>query len=203
MGITERKEREKSEMKKLILDAAMHLFITEGYENVSIRRIADKIEYSPASIYNYFPDKGTIFFELHREGFELFYNKQLSIQHIEDPVERLIAHGRAYVEFAKENPEYYDLMFISRDPGCKIKEFENWECGDRSYEILVKNVEDCKKIGLFEDQDINSLAFFFWSMIHGITALYLRKRLILAELNPGHFDELIENSLKIFRSMIR
>lgn len=203
MGINERKEREKLEMRKLILEAAMQLFIEEGYENVSIRKIADKIEYSPSSIYNYFPDKGDIFYELHREGFNLFYERQLSIQHIKDPVEKLIAHGRIYIEFAKNYPEYYDLMFIARSPGCKIHENEKWDCGDRSFYLLIQNTQECKDAGYFAGQDTNSVAFFMWSLIHGVTSLYLRRSLILEKLNAKHFDELIEKTLQIFRTVIK
>ena len=67
-------------MRKIILDAAMELFIQEGYNGVSIRKIADKIEYSPGSIYTYFQDKDSIFYELHVEGFGILYQKQLSVQ---------------------------------------------------------------------------------------------------------------------------
>ena len=73
MGISERKEREKAEMKKQILAAAIELFIEQGFDNVSIRKIAEKIEYSPASIYTYFNDKGAILFDLLQEGFGIFF----------------------------------------------------------------------------------------------------------------------------------
>jgi AcrR family transcriptional regulator len=70
MGIVERRQREKQQMRRQILDTAMDLFIENGYEEVSIRRIADHIEYSPATIYLYFQDKDDILFVLHEEGFE-------------------------------------------------------------------------------------------------------------------------------------
>ncbi|MFX8778120.1 helix-turn-helix domain-containing protein, partial [Acinetobacter baumannii] len=60
MGINERKEKQKLELKRLILDASMKLFVEEGFENVSIRKIADLIEYSPTTIYLYFKDKNEI-----------------------------------------------------------------------------------------------------------------------------------------------
>ena len=71
MGIKERQERDREAVRRAILDAARELFVTEGYQNVSIRKIAERIEYSPAAIYLYFPSKDDIFFALAEEGFRL------------------------------------------------------------------------------------------------------------------------------------
>ena len=69
MGIKERQERDREAVRRAILDAARELFVTEGYQNVSIRKIAERIEYSPAAIYGYFSSKDDIFFALAEEGF--------------------------------------------------------------------------------------------------------------------------------------
>src|SRR5438105_5139252 len=71
MGIKERQERDREAVRRAILDAARDLFVAEGYANVSIRKIAERIEYSPAAIYGYFPSKDDIFFALAEEGFRL------------------------------------------------------------------------------------------------------------------------------------
>src|SRR4026209_700411 len=71
MGIKERQERDREAVRRAILDAARELFVAEGFQNVSIRKIAERIEYSPAAIYGYFPSKDDIFFELAEEGFRL------------------------------------------------------------------------------------------------------------------------------------
>src|SRR6059058_2976758 len=71
MGIKERQERDREAVRRAILDAARELFVAEGFRNVSIRKIAERIEYSPAAIYSYFPSKDDIFFALAEEGFRL------------------------------------------------------------------------------------------------------------------------------------
>src|SRR5438034_7537093 len=71
MGIKERHERDREAVHRAILDAARELFVSEGYQNISIRKIAERIEYSPAAIYGYFPSKDDIFFSLAEEGFRL------------------------------------------------------------------------------------------------------------------------------------
>jgi AcrR family transcriptional regulator len=76
MGSAERKEREKHEMREMILAAAKKLFIKEGFEHVTIRRIAEEIEYSPATVYLYFADKDTILCALQELGFRDLYKRQ-------------------------------------------------------------------------------------------------------------------------------
>src|SRR6266581_4937915 len=79
MGIKERQERDRETVRRAILDAARDLFTTEGYKNVSIRKIAERIEYSPAAIYGYFPSKDDIFFALAEEGVGLLGVAVLSL----------------------------------------------------------------------------------------------------------------------------
>src|SRR6266849_11059661 len=75
MGTKERRERDREAVRRAILDAARELFVSEGYGNVSIRKIAERIEYSPAALYGYFPSKDDIFFALAEEGFRLLYHR--------------------------------------------------------------------------------------------------------------------------------
>src|SRR5437867_1569159 len=140
MGIAARKQRQKQEMKDLILESAMKLFLEEGFGNVSLRRIAENIEYSPATIYLYFKDKDEILFALHTAGFEELYRRQLAIPASKDPLKRLRKHGEAYIRFALENPEYYNLMFIMRSPARKFEKGEKWNVGVRSYEYFREDV---------------------------------------------------------------
>lgn len=179
MGITERKELEKLKMRKLILDTAMKLFLEEGFENITIRHIAEKIEYSPATIYLYFKNKDDILYTLHAEGFEELYRRQLTTLEIKDSLERLRKQGEMYISFALENPEYYDLMFIMRGPVKKIKEKKEWEIGFRSYEFLKKNVKECMETGLFPETNVDVATFSLWSYVHGIASLIIRDRCIM------------------------
>lgn len=203
MGISERKDREKSEMRKMILDSAMQLFIKDGYNGVSIRKIAQKIEYSPGSIYTYFEDKDSIFFALHVEGFEKLYQKQLSAQGINDPRERLLAHGRAYLEFALENQEYYDIMFIMRGPEEIICKKQDWSHGMRSYDLLKRNVAECQNAGMFKDQDLETTSFLIWSTVHGVASLLIRRGPALKNIHEQDFSMVIDSALNILSNIIR
>jgi len=116
LGVKERQEREREAVGRAILDAARELFVTYGYQEVSIRKIADKIEYSPAAIYGYFPSKDDIFFALAEEGFRLLfsYAREQERPPDEDPSERLRRMFWRYYQFSKEHSEYFALMFIDR-----------------------------------------------------------------------------------------
>ncbi len=193
MGIAERKERDRLKMRKLILDEAMKLFLKHGFEKITIRRIAERIEYSPATIYLHFKDKDEILFALHHEGFEELYRRQQEVLAIKDPLKRLRRHGELYLSFALEKPEYYDLMFIKRNPVRKIREKRKWDIGFRSYEFLRNNVEECMKAGLLPRADVDAAAFALWAHVHGIASLIIRDRCIMFP--EEHLQSLIKGAL--------
>ena len=128
MGILERKERDKEEMRRKIMDASRQLFLEQGFEKTSIRNIADAIEYSPATIYLYYKDKNELLFALHEEAFVKLMQELSVVMKVQDPFERLVEMGRQYIKFAVENPELYDLMFIMIAP------METLACRDEIWE---------------------------------------------------------------------
>lgn len=195
MGIKERKRRQKAEMRDAILKAALNLFSSEGYDNVTMRKIADEIEFSVGTIYLYFKDRDEIFFELHKLGFDEFYKRQLSVQSVKDPLQRLTEHGLAYIRFAIDQPQYYDLMFISRTPAKTIKKQQDWESGHRTYELLKLNISQAKDAGYFMDVDLEVAAFSMWSFVHGISSLFVRDRMMMIPADA--VKHLITGALKV------
>lgn len=192
MTISTRKERQKEELRGKILDAAKELFIERGFESTSIRNIAERIEYSPTTIYLYFKDKDDIFFALHQEGFVLLNQYFKSLQNVADPFERLKAITRSYIAFALENPEIYDLMFISRSPMnalTKDRDDDKWEEGNKAFGALSNTVIECIQGGYFRGMDPEILSFTCWSMVHGICALEIRGRCsVISELNQENLS---------------
>jgi AcrR family transcriptional regulator len=177
MGITERKEREKVEKRLLILEAAKQIFIEEGFEKASIRAISDRIEYSPATIYLYFKDKNELLFAIHELGFEKLLGEMSSaIDGIEDPIEQLRKRGYAYMKFAFENPEMYDLMFIQNAPIDTLKNHEVWNCGEQNFMLLCETIQSCIDANLIRIKDLNVAAMSIWSFMHGLVSLRIRNR---------------------------
>jgi AcrR family transcriptional regulator len=120
LGVRERQERDREAVSQAILDAARDLFVADGYNNVSIRKIAERIEYSPAAIYSYFPSKDDIFFALAEEGFRLLFAYTGTAEGAAEAAnesDRLAAirHGFTQLyQFSKDHPEHFALMFLDR-----------------------------------------------------------------------------------------
>jgi AcrR family transcriptional regulator len=117
MGIKERHERDREAVRRAILDAARDLFVREGYQNVSIRKIAERIEYSPAAIYSYFPSKDDIFFALAEEGFRLLSTAEGAAGDAGGaaPLDRIRDAFWHVYEFSCRHPQYFALMFLHPD----------------------------------------------------------------------------------------
>jgi AcrR family transcriptional regulator len=178
MGTKERRERERDAVRTKILDAARELFAAEGYEGVSMRAIAEKIEYSPTLIYQYFKDKETLIKEL---CYEDFGNLALQLQNtlkIEDPIEGLHQCGREYVKFAIAYPNHYRLMFMTPHPAHDDKAERQEAQGNPesdAYALLRVLVERVvAKVALRNpNADVDLVAQTLWAGLHGMIALEL------------------------------
>jgi AcrR family transcriptional regulator len=151
MGIKERQERDREAVSRAILDAARDLFVDEGFQNVSIRKIAERIEYSPAAIYGYFPSKDDIFFALAEEGFRLLGNPA-SLR--DDPqlagasrLERIRAIFWRLYEFSREQPQYFALMFVDRYVPRISREYERFAFAREMKAHIVQELQACIDAG--------------------------------------------------------
>ncbi|MBS1602834.1 MAG: TetR/AcrR family transcriptional regulator [Bacteroidetes bacterium] len=178
MGIQERKEKQKLEIRKLILDASMQLFVEEGFSNVTIRRIAEIIEYSPTTIYLYFKDKDEIFYALHDIGFQKMQELNKDLVTINNPLLRLHKMGENYLEFGMSNPEFYNLMFVQEEPMKKITELGcDWNEGDAAISRLKETVTECMEKGYIGKGDAHLVSLSMWSFVHGLVSLAISERM--------------------------
>src|SRR5215471_14857352 len=180
MGIKERREREKSETRDKILDAARELFVTEGYEGVSMRRVADKIEYSPTAIYVHFADKEELFRELCHQDYarlaEVFQSSVMST----DPIERLRQIGAIYIDFGTRYPNHYKFMFMTPQPQHEFDEKDREMHGNPekdAYAFLKWAVQQAIDAGSFRDelQDAELISQTLWASVHGVISLHIAK----------------------------
>ena len=206
MSIKERRKRDRELLQNSILEAANGLFLEVGYEKTTMRKIAERIEYNPATIYFYFRNKEEIFYALQKKAFSAFYRAFNEIRgERKDPSERLTAMGRAYISFALANPAYYDLMFIMRQPMNALQGEESWKIGERNFDLLRETVGECMAKQLLPPGDIDALAMMIWSAVHGLVSLYIRDRMTkfdgrdkeaLIHQAFGHFDRMLQNVLQ-------
>jgi AcrR family transcriptional regulator len=182
MGIKERQERDREAVRRSILDAARELFVTEGYRNVSIRKIAEKIEYSPAAIYGYFPSKDDIFYALAEEGFRLLhgtngseFNAQLAGL---EPLERIkIVLLRLY-EFSRQQPQYFELMFVDRSVPRISQAYERFAFAREIRSHLIGEIQACIDAGALPAHLNATVAFRLLTMgLFGAAMMRLSDRL--------------------------
>jgi AcrR family transcriptional regulator len=148
MGIKERQERDREAVRRSILDAARELFVNEGYRNVSIRKIAERIEYSPAAIYGYFPSKDDIFYALAEEGFTLLHSgdgvhaPDAELDHL-PPLERIHAIFWRLYEFSRQQPQYFELMFVDRSVPKISQAYERFAFAREMKKNIVSQIQSC------------------------------------------------------------
>jgi len=182
VGIADRKLREKTERRQAILDAALHLFIEQGFEKVSMRNIADAIEYSPATIYLYFKDKNELLLDLQTQAFGQMAQELSTVAAIEHPAEQLRAFGEQFLSFAFRHPELFELMFIMSGPMVAAQACAGataWPGGGSAFAQVVAIVQRGIDSGVFRPQNADSTALMVWAQVHGLAALFLRQRLLV------------------------
>jgi len=201
MGITERREREREEVRRKILDAARDLFMTEGYERVTMRKIAEAIEYSPTAIYLHFEDKEDLVLALCRQDFGRLLEAMETQAPPADPIEGLRQLGRAYARFAIDNPNQYRFMFMS--PMKPDHSPEPTDPGHLSYGVLRSAVTKAIEAGALRPADPDTVAQVLWSSIHGAVALLITMRPDCWPRPPAAnlIEETIEAGLRAFRTL--
>lgn len=175
MGIPERKERQRRDRKRRILDAAERLFAKDGYQNVSMRKIAKEIEYSTTVIYSLFRDKSEIIDQLIAEGYRGVYRRyeEILAHRPDSPLETLNSIITEYVAFALENPNHYGLWFATSE--IRVVDGQlRMRHGGRSYHVYhvwLDRIDECKAEGLLPDRDTLTLFQLIWGSVHGLISL--------------------------------
>lgn len=172
MGIAERKEREREDVRRLILEAAHDLFETHGYENVTMRAVADAIEYSPTTIYHHFENKDALVEALCFSDFEKLSAAMNHTPLPANPVERIRALGLAYAAFGFANPNHYRFMFMTAGDW-KTHANEDGSPPARSYAVLREAVADAMDQGFFKKDDVDLVSQILWTAIHGVVSLVI------------------------------
>lgn len=182
MGSNERRAREKEQTREKILAAARDLILRDGFEAVSLRKIAESIEYTAPAIYSHFPDKHHLLLDLCCQDYGALREAMRGAEAIADPVERLRHIGRAYVDFALEHPVQYRFMFMTTFPDSAPKPEDVPEGyptpGDPdedAYAFLQAAVAECIKAGAFQAafRDVHVVTQICWAAAHGMVSLFI------------------------------
>lgn len=200
MGITERKARQKEELKFLILKEAWDIVKAEGWQSLSIRKIADAIEYSVPVVYTHFENKEAILLEFTKQGFHLL-NQQLkkAIGSSKDSNQQIEAMAQAYWNFAFKQKEFYQIMFGLGIPACdKVNEVEEMKTMS---DLFISVIENSIALGNNKKADKYLKFHTFWSILHGIVSIQMvadsthsdeMNQMILEDAVAGFIKSLIE-----------
>lgn len=201
MGVKERQEREREAVSRAILDAARDLFIAEGYPHVSIRKIAERIEYSPAAIYGYFPSKDDIFFALAEEGFRLLFGSGKSSVAHDDPLDALRAMFLHYYEFSRQHPEYFALMFLDRSVPRISRDWQRFEFVGQMKQDTEARIQRAIDSGLFPAGTSPHAIFrLLLTAVHGAATMTLCDRLGQGEDGDALARDVLEAALQGLRA---
>ena len=193
---------EASNLKHNIVEAAREVLISEGYRNLSLRKIAGSIDVSATSIYLHFENKDDLVHTLISESIERL-NSQLEVaaQEPGDPIEKLEQLARAYVHFGMDHPREYQIIYLvsanemARYPKKKFREAR------QGYEIVVDVLEEGGKAGLTEGLKPRIAAYTFWAQLHGVMSVVLSKRLDTRIDQSEFIEEAIEHIINGYRSV--
>jgi AcrR family transcriptional regulator len=179
VGSSQRKERQKAQLQQQILDAAKEITIRDGFAALTMRKIAEAIEYAPGTIYLYFESRDEIAIQLCRQGYRELFECLQPTANIADPRDRLRAIASAYTDFGLTNPATYRLIFME-DPKFTNAALSQVPidsadgAGMRSSQLLVKVFDDMKvERKLSSDANSARLGEIFWTSLHGILSLKL------------------------------
>jgi AcrR family transcriptional regulator len=169
---SERREREKQELRQAILAAAQELFFAHGYEGLSMRLVAEKIGYTPTTIYLYFADKDDLLFAVMDQAYDRFTaDLEAAYRSTDDPLTRLRNLAQAYIRFALQNQDAYQMIFMQR-PDFLLK----WKAGTKqpraaSLSILTEAIQQAQEVGVIRAGDVDQQSDILWAAVHGAASL--------------------------------
>ena len=186
MASKDRILRLKEETRAGILEAAYKIVKEEGWQALSMRKIADEIEYTAPIIYEYFANKEAILTELNKKGY-LYLAKEMeeARNKHENPAEQLEAMWMAYWNFAFKKKELYQLMFGVQMNCCIIKKTPEREAPEKLVTDAIRQLMDGKSVS---ENEVCRRYYTFWSVVHGLVSINL--------VNQGSSDEINKQVLK-------
>jgi AcrR family transcriptional regulator len=178
-SVNKRRERERQHVRELIIAAARELFVLRGYDAVTMRGIAGKIDYSAAAIYFHFASKEALLKEICTRDFRSLAVQFTSCDSDTDPVEKLIHCGDLYIRFAVEHPSQYRFMFMTYFPEANLTDgsIQKYDPAEDAYAYLKGCVTECMAAGKFRSDldDPELVAQTLWAGMHGVASLYILK----------------------------
>jgi AcrR family transcriptional regulator len=170
--LQKRRERYRSELRAETLSAARKLIQEEGYQGLTIRKLAQQMECSPMALYSYFADKQALLTALALEGFEKVAKGFGSTAH-RDPLTALRKILLDYIAYAEENPNEYRVLFLSVETLGELEQTrQDLQERNPAFGALFKCVERCIKAGVLQGEPF-AVSTVLWTCAHGAASLLI------------------------------
>jgi AcrR family transcriptional regulator len=203
MGVRERRARQKTLLRQQILDAARDILVQEGYDGLSMRKVARKIDYSPTAIYLHFKDRDDLVFHVCEELMaRLVHELQEVTRQPRDPLAALRKGLRRYIEFGLSNPEHYVATFViphGHDPEVSKRFKQPQTMSMQAFALLPRIVGECVREGKLGPVDVEAASRALWAAIHGITSLLI----VLPTFDWGDRDRVIDQLITMLIDGLR
>ncbi len=197
MGVRERRARQKSLLRQEILDAARDILVREGYEGLSMRKVAEKIDYSPTAIYLYFKDRDDLLFHVSEQLMAgLVHELQALASEATEPLAALRKGLRGYVDFALAHPQHYIASFMiphGHDPEIAARYKQPDTMSMQAFGFLVRLVAECVRQKKIRKVDVETVSRALWAAVHGITSLFIA----IPTFDWGNRDRVVDHLIAI------
>jgi len=167
-----RRERQRAEQRAELLEAAHALVKEEGYEGLTIRKLATKVGYAPMSVYSYFEDKHAILMALAEDAFDILA-RRIQKRMPDDPMAGLRMGLLEYAAFGLENPNEYRVVFMTRALHADdAKTFREIEAKNPALQCMLESVAACIRAGHLKGE-VHAIATILWTLVHGAISLLI------------------------------
>lgn len=185
-------------LRRAILDETRHLLVADGYDNLSMRKIARAVGCSATSIYLHFENKDALIHALIDEGMEQLHEQLVTAAKEPEPSARLNALAHAYVRFGLDNREYYQVMFQLHPERMERYPVEKFRRARRNLEIHAEALADGVEVGVFRTSSPETGAHVLWTALHGLVSLLLAERVDVKLADEAFIDAAVQHALDGF-----
>jgi AcrR family transcriptional regulator len=193
------KDIKRVDLKRRIVDAAREVLLSEGYRNLSLRKIARKIDVSATSIYLHFENKDHLIHTLIEEAIERL-NERLkeSVESESSPLKMLENLAWAYVQFALDHPREYQVIYLVSSDQMARYPREKFRKARQGYQIVIEVLEEGVEAGTIEEPKPSIAAYTFWAQLHGVMSVVLSRRLDTRIDQNEFIEEAIEHIISAY-----
>ena len=161
-----RRLQQRREARRAILDATETILVKEGFERLSMRRVAARCGYTVPTLYHHFGDKSGLIDELLEERFARLLQRARRVRLSDDPVENMLEYATAFVRFGLQHPSHYRLMTTPREQPSQPP-----PSAEEARALMEQPILELAAAGRLYSDDVEACFQAVWALLHGLISL--------------------------------